>query len=69
MKKGATVVAPQYQVDAKEHTTQIATIAPTTTVADLARIFQALDLKAADIISLLQALRQQGALKARIVVQ
>lgn len=66
---GSTVVVPQYNVDANEHTTQIATIAPTTTVADLAKIFQALDLKAADIISILQALRQQGALKARIVVQ
>lgn len=66
---GSTVVVPQYNVDANEHTTQIATIAPTTTVADLAKIFQALDLKAADIISILQALKQQGALKARIVVQ
>jgi len=67
--KGETVVAGQKSVGANETTAQITTIAPTTTVADLARIFQALDLKAADIISILQGLRQQGALKARIITQ
>ncbi len=67
--QGRTVVAGQKSVGANESNAQIATIAPTTTVADLARIFQALDLKAADIISILQGLRQQGALKARIITQ
>lgn len=67
--QGQTVVAGQSTVGAHESNAQIATIAPTTTVADLARIFQALNLKAADIISILQGLREQGALKARIITQ
>ncbi|MBS1720760.1 MAG: flagellar basal body P-ring protein FlgI [Armatimonadetes bacterium] len=67
--QGSTVVAGQQTLNAEERDAQIKTIAPTTTVADLARIFQALNLKSADIISILQGLRSQGALKARLVVQ
>lgn len=66
---GTTVVTGQSSVGATEDKAQVATIAPTTTVADLARLFQTLELKAADIISILQGLRQQGALKARIITQ
>ena len=54
---------------ANEPNAQVATLAPNTTVQDLARVFQALQLKAKDIIAILQALRQQGALKARIITQ
>jgi flagellar P-ring protein precursor FlgI len=39
------------------------------TVADLARIFQTLKVSPTDIIAILQALREQGALKARIKIQ
>lgn len=69
LSNGTTVQTSQFSVGAEETNAQIAVVRPTTTVADLARLFQALDLKAADIISILQALRQQGALKARIITQ
>ena len=57
------------KVDATQETAKVALITPKTTVADLARLLQGLKLKPTDIISILQALRQQGALKARIVLQ
>jgi flagellar P-ring protein FlgI len=66
---GATVVTQESVVTANEPNAQVATLAPNTTVQDLARVFQALQLKAKDIIAILQALRQQGALKARIITQ
>jgi len=44
-------------------------VAPNSTIADLARIFQELRLKPNDIINILQLLKQQGALKARLIFQ
>lgn len=66
---GSTVVTEQTRVEAKEDPAQVTMMGPTTTVADLARIFQALRISATDMIAILQALRAQGALKARIKVQ
>jgi flagellar P-ring protein precursor FlgI len=66
---GQTIVTSESAVTANEPNAQVATLAPNTTVQDLARVFQALQLKAKDIIAILQALRQQGALKARIITQ
>lgn len=68
--KGATTEKEvNTQVSADQETAKVALIAPKTTVADLARLLQALKLKPTDVISILQALRQQGALKARIELQ
>lgn len=66
---GSTVVGQQTNVRAEEQPAQVTMMGPTTTVADLARIFQALKVSATDMIAILQALRAQGALKARIKVQ
>jgi len=66
---GTTVVTSQTSVTADEDKTQVAVVAPNATVADLARIFQELRLSAQDIIAILQDLKAQGALKARIKVQ
>lgn len=66
---GTTTKVDQTYVSAEEQKAQIALITPNATVADLARIFQALRVSPRDIIAILQALRQQGALKARIEVQ
>lgn len=63
------VVTEQTRVDAAEETAQVALIGPTATVADLARIFQKLKVSPTDIIAILQALQEQGALKARIKIQ
>lgn len=66
---GQTVVIPNSNITVDEKTAQIATVAPNTTVQDLAKMFQSLQLKPKDIISILRALRTQGALKARIISQ
>ncbi len=66
---GTTAVVPQTRVEAGEDRAQIALIVPTATVGDVAKIFQALKVSPTDIIAILQALQDQGALKARIKVQ
>jgi flagellar P-ring protein precursor FlgI len=66
---GQTVQGTVSAVAAEEETAQIALLKPNTTVAELASIFQELRLKPGDIIAILQAMRQQGALKAKVVVQ
>jgi flagellar P-ring protein FlgI len=67
--QGQTVVGAVGTARAQEETAQVTLMGPTATVADLARIFQALRVSARDMISILEALRAQGALKARIRVQ
>jgi flagellar P-ring protein precursor FlgI len=69
LSKGQTVIVPNSNINVDERTAQIATLAPNTTVQDLAKMFQALQLKPKDIISILRALKTQGALKARIISQ
>lgn len=66
---GNTVAVPRDTVTAEEETAQIGLIAPNATVGDLAKVFQAIKASPSDIISILQALKDQGALKARIKVQ
>lgn len=67
--QGQTTPVSNQKVSTDQRDTDIALMAPNTTVADLARIFQELRLKASDIINILQILKQQGALKARLVIQ
>ncbi|MBS1726999.1 MAG: flagellar basal body P-ring protein FlgI [Armatimonadetes bacterium] len=67
--QGTTTPVTNQKVSADQGEADIAVMAPNTTVADLARIFQELRLKSSDIINILQILRQQGALKARLVIQ
>ncbi len=69
MSFGTTQVTTKTTIDVKEQKAEVASIAPNTTVADLAKVFHALQLKASDVIAILQALREQGALKARIISQ
>lgn len=69
LSRGETVVANQTTVNANEEQVNVALMGGTATVADLARIFQTLKLSPTDIIAILQALREQGALKARIKIQ
>lgn len=66
---GSTVVGQQTNIKTEEEPAQVTLMGPTATVADLARIFQALRITATDMIAILQALRSQGALKARIKIQ
>ena len=66
---GKTVAGSVKTLDAKEQTAQIAVLRPNTTVADLAALFQALRLKADDVMNILKALHEQGALKARLEIR
>jgi flagellar P-ring protein precursor FlgI len=66
---GTTQLTQKTTIDVKEPKADVTSFAPNTTVSDLARVFHALQLKASDVISILQALRAQGALKARIISQ
>jgi flagellar P-ring protein precursor FlgI len=66
---GQTEKTSNSRVSAREDSSQMAVVIPNTTVADLARIFQELRVSATDMISILEELRAQGALKARIKQQ
>lgn len=66
LSNGTTVGVDKKTLDTKEQTAQIAVMRPNTSVADLAAIFQSLRLKADDVINIFKALREQGALKARL---
>ena len=67
--KGKTAVLSQKTLTTKEQNAQIAVLRPNTTVADLAAIFQALHLKADDVMNILKSLHEEGALKARLEVR
>jgi flagellar P-ring protein precursor FlgI len=66
---GQTAAAKDTRTGAQEDPAKTAVTNANTTVADLAQIFRRLNLSAGDIIAILQVLRQQGALKARVVMQ
>lgn len=67
--QGQTTVTPVSRINANEQPPQVVVVAPNATLDDLAKIFQAMDVSARDIIAILQALADQGALKARIKIQ
>ncbi|MBX3095362.1 MAG: flagellar basal body P-ring protein FlgI [Fimbriimonadaceae bacterium] len=64
---GQTVVVAVPTTQVQEGDAQIAVVAPNATVEDLAQILQTLKVSARDIIAILQALADQGALKARVI--
>ena len=55
-------------VSAKETQVQIGVFGPSTTLMDLAKVFQKLKVSATDMIAILDQLKSQGALKARVKV-
>ena len=69
LSKGQTVVATQKTVETDEGTAEIAAVRSNTSVADLATIFQALRLKASDIVNILRTMHDEGALKAKLEIR
>jgi flagellar P-ring protein precursor FlgI len=69
LSNGSTTPVSNSNVSIGQDTAKVAILKPLTTVSQLARIFQALELKPNDVIQILQMLQQQGALKARIEMQ
>jgi flagellar P-ring protein precursor FlgI len=66
---GTTAAGANTTVSANEEKAQVSLLKANATVADLAEIFQALKLKAEDIIAILENLKAQGALKAKLEIQ
>lgn len=69
LSQGQTTVTPVSLTNAEQNPPQVVVVAPNATLDDLAKIFQAMDISARDIIAIIQALAQQGALKARVKIQ
>lgn len=67
--RGETVVANETKVSVDEPPAQAALLPPTATLADLTRVLQELKVTPGDLMQILDALKRNGALKARIVVQ
>lgn len=66
---GKTQPVTNQAIGAAEQTAQVGLLNPVTTIADLARVFQALKVTPRDAIAILQALKEQGSLKARLKIQ
>ena len=67
--KADPVVVNETKVTVDEPTAQVALMPPTATLADLTKILQELRVTPSDLMQILDALKRNGALKARIVVQ
>jgi flagellar P-ring protein precursor FlgI len=67
--QGTTQAVSNAKIKTEEETAQVTEMGPTTSVSDLAVIFAALKISATDIIAILEALRDQGALKAVLKIQ
>ncbi len=65
---GRTVVAQVTETQVQESPTQTAVISETTTVSELATALNALGLKPRDIIAIFQAIKQAGALRAKLII-
>lgn len=65
---GETVVVPNQQVDVREGTAKLVTLAEGTTLDAVASALNALGASPRDIIAIMQALKAAGALRAEIVI-
>ncbi len=69
LSQGATVIVPTTQIKAEEQKAQVAVLQSGATVQDLVQALQALRVTPRDLIAILQALKQSGALLADVEVQ
>ena len=67
--RGETVKTPQTDVNAQEGQAQLVTLPSTSTVADLAKAMNAVGASPRDLIAVLQAMEQAGALHGELVIQ
>lgn len=65
---GNTVVVPVTETEVDEEMAKSAVIQQTTTVSDLASALNQLGLKPRDVISIFQAIKQAGALRASLII-
>ena len=67
-KEGVSVLVPSAGVTVFEETNELKTLKPTTTVEDLVQALNALGASPRDLMAILQALKQVGALRAELEV-
>ena len=65
---GATVTVPKTDVTVKEQKSQLALVGEGTSIGDLVQALNALGVTARDMISILQAIKQAGALHAELEI-
>lgn len=69
LSRGETALQQNTEVGAKEERVNIGVVNPNATIEDLAKVFRALKVSPTTLIAILQDLRAQGAIKARIVIR
>ncbi len=67
-RQGQTVVTPQSDVAAQEETARMAVLAPGPELRDLVDAINALGAAPGDLVAILEALREAGALRAELVI-
>ncbi|MFN7954391.1 MAG: flagellar basal body P-ring protein FlgI [bacterium] len=65
---GQTVVVPNSDVQVREETRQLAVVEPGATISDLVRALNSLAVSPRDLIAILQAIRQAGAMDAELEI-
>jgi flagellar P-ring protein precursor FlgI len=65
---GQTVVAPVTSTQAYEAEAKTAVISQTTTVTQLSEALNSIGLRPRDIISIFQAIKEAGALRAKLII-
>ena len=68
LSKGQTEVTPDTQVEAKEGKGNVIVVPDATTIQDVARALNAVGASPRDIISIFQAIKAAGALRAELVI-
>lgn len=66
--QGQTTVVPQTDVNVEEEKSQLVTLEPGSTLADVVKALNVLGVSPRDIVAILQALKAAGALRAELVV-
>jgi flagellar P-ring protein precursor FlgI len=66
--KGQTVVTPSSSIEVQEHRAQMVDFHPGASLADIVKAVNALGASPADLVAILEALKQAGAMKAELIV-
>ena len=68
LSNGSTVVVPHSKISAEAPVARVALFAPGVALADLVKAINALGVAPGDLVAILEALKQAGALRAELVV-
>jgi len=68
MSRGQTAVQPNSEIDVTEHRSPMFELAPGASLAEIVRAVNAIGAAPSDLVAILEALKQAGALRAELVV-